>query len=74
LLDESTRFRGGAPRESLRVERWDHVGLLASVIKELRVMERIDARLVPAAPEEITPATPWLGDLHGLGLAIAPCP
>jgi len=43
------------------------------VIKELRVMERIDARLVPAAPEEITPGDAMAGMiLHGLGFGHRP--
>jgi len=59
--------------ESLRVERWDHGGLMASVIKELRVMERIDARLVPAAQEEITPGEAMAGMiLNGLGFGHRP--
>ena len=36
------------------VERLDHLGLIAGVIKELRLVELIDARIVPDDQEEIT--------------------
>ena len=59
--------------ESLRVERLDHLGLIASVIKELRVIEMIDARLVPDAQEEITPGEAMAGMiLNGLGFGNRP--
>ena len=59
--------------ESLRVERLDHLGLIASVINELRVIEMIDARLVPDAQEEITPGEAMAGMiLNGLGFANRP--
>jgi hypothetical protein len=41
--------------ESPRVARLDHFGLVVSVIKNFRLIEMIDARLVPDAQEEITP-------------------
>ena len=41
--------------ELLRVKRLDHFGLIAAVIKDLRLIEMIDARLVPDDQEEITP-------------------
>jgi hypothetical protein len=54
--------------ESLRVARLEHGGLMASVIKALRVMEMSDARLVPDAQEEITPGEAMAGMiLKGLG-------
>jgi hypothetical protein len=31
--------------ESVSVERWDHLGVVASVIKDLGLIEMIDARL-----------------------------
>ena len=59
--------------ESLRVERMDHFGLMASVIKDLRLIERIDACLVPDAQEEITPGQAVAGMiLNGLGFTTRP--
>ena len=59
--------------ESLCVERLDHLGLMASVIKDLRLIEMIDARLVPDAQEEITPGEAVAGMiLNGLGFANRP--
>ena len=59
--------------EALGVERVDHGGLMASVLKELRVMEMIDARLVPEAQEEITPGEAMAGmSRKGLGLGNRP--
>ena len=59
--------------ESLCVERLDHLGLMASVIKELRVIEMIDARLVPDAQEEITPGEAMAGMiLNGWGFGNRP--
>lgn len=59
--------------ESLRVERLDHFGLIVSVIKNLRLIEMIDARLVPDAQEEITPGEAMAGMiLNGLGFTHRP--
>jgi transposase len=59
--------------ESVTVERLDHVGILASVIKDLRLIEMIDARLVPDAQEVITPGEAVAGMLlNGLGCANRP--
>ena len=59
--------------ESLRVERLDHFGLIASVIKDLRLLERIDACLVPDDQEEITPGQAVAGmSLNGLGFTTRP--
>src|SRR5213592_2087446 len=59
--------------ESLRVQRLDHFGLIVSVIKNLRLIEMIDARLVPDAQEEITPGEAVAGMiLNGLGFANRP--
>jgi Domain of unknown function (DUF4277) len=41
--------------ESLSVERLDHLGIIAAVIKDLGLIEMIDARLVPDEQEESTP-------------------
>jgi hypothetical protein len=40
--------------ESIRVERLDHLGIVASVIKDLGIPEMIDARLGLHEQEEIT--------------------
>src|SRR5882724_11242420 len=59
--------------ELVTVERLDHLGLLASVIKDLRLIEMIDARLVPDAQEEITPGEAVAGMiLNGLGFSNRP--
>jgi len=59
--------------ESVRVERLDHLGLIASVIKELGLVRMIDARLVPDDQEEITPGEAVAGMiLNGLGFANRP--
>jgi Domain of unknown function (DUF4277) len=47
--------------KSLRVERLDHLGLIASVITDLRLIEMIDARLIPDEQEEITPGEAMAG-------------
>src|SRR5918992_93305 len=55
------------------VERLDHLGLIASVIKDLRLIDMIDTRLVPDAQEEITPGEAVAGMiLNGLGFANRP--
>jgi hypothetical protein len=41
--------------EIVRVDRLDHLGLIASVINDLGLVRRIDARLPPDAQEAITP-------------------
>ena len=41
--------------EQVRVERLDHLGLIASVIKDLGLIAMIDRRLVPDEQEVITP-------------------
>jgi transposase len=59
--------------ESVTVERLDHLGLLASVINDLRLIEMINARLVPNEQEEITPGEAVAGMLlNGLGFANRP--
>ena len=59
--------------ESLRVERLDHYGLIASVIKDLRLIEMIDARLVPDEQEVLTPGEAVAGMiLNGLGFSNRP--
>ena len=58
---------------SVHVERLDHLGLIASVIKDLGLIDMIDARLVPDEQEEITPGEAMAGMiLNGLGFANRP--
>ncbi len=54
--------------EMVRVERLDHLGLIASVINDLGLVSRIDARLIPDGQ---SPAMGWesalvqhAGDCH----------
>jgi transposase len=59
--------------DSVHVERLDHLGLIASVIKDLRLIDMIDTRLVPDAQEAITPGEAVAGMiLNGLGFANRP--
>jgi transposase len=59
--------------ESVHVERLDHLGVMASVIRDLELIEMINARLVPDAPEVLTPGEAMAGMiLHGLGFANRP--
>jgi transposase len=59
--------------ESIRVERLDHLGVIASVIKELGLIDMINARLVPDAQEVLTPGEAVAGMiLNGLGFANRP--
>src|ERR671937_58426 len=59
--------------EQVRVERLDHLGLIASVIKDLGLIDMINARLVPDAQEVITPGEAVAGMiLNGLGFAHRP--
>lgn len=59
--------------ESLRVERLDHFGLIASVIKDLHLIERIDACLMPDEQEALTPGQALAGMiLNGLGFTTRP--
>src|SRR3989454_8006266 len=59
--------------ERVRVERLDHLGLIASVINDLGLVSRIDARLTPDEQEAITPGEAVKGMiLNGLGFANRP--
>ena len=59
--------------EQVRVERLDHLGLIASVIKDLGLIGMIDRRLVPDEQERITPGEAVAGMiLNGLGIANRP--
>src|SRR6478735_11834671 len=59
--------------EQVRVERLDHLGVIASMIKDLGLIRMIDVRLVPDEQEEITPGEAVAGMiLNGLGFANRP--
>jgi len=59
--------------EQVRVERLAHLGLIASVIKDLGLIAMIDRRLVPDEQEVITPGEAVAGMiLNGLGFANRP--
>ena len=59
--------------ESVSVERLDHLGVVASVIKDLGLIEMIDARLLRHDQEEITTGEAVAGMiLNGLGFANRP--
>ena len=54
--------------ESISVERLDHLGVVAAVIKELGIIEMIDARVPPHDQEEITTGEAVAGMIvNGLG-------
>jgi hypothetical protein len=58
----------------VRVERLDHFGVMASVIKDIGLIDMIDSRLVLDAQERITPGEAVAGMiLNGLGFARRPC-
>ena len=59
--------------EQVRVERLDHLGLIASVIKDLGLIDMIDRRLMPDAQAVITPGEAVAAMiLNGLGFAHRP--
>ena len=59
--------------ESVRVERLDHLGVIASVITDLGLIDMINARLVPDAQAVVTPGEAVAGMiLNGLGCAHRP--
>jgi transposase len=59
--------------EAVRVERLDHLGLIASVINDLGLVRMINARLKPDDQEAITPGEAVKGMiLNGLGFANRP--
>ena len=58
---------------SASVERLDHFGIISSVIKDLGIIEMIDARVLPHDQEEITAGEAVAGMiLNGLGFANRP--
>ena len=59
--------------ESIRVERLDHLGIVAGVIKDLGIIEMIDARIRPEDKEEISTGEAIAGMiLNGLGFSNRP--
>jgi transposase len=73
LPEDDAHFKGGYRMESVRVERLDHLGLIASVINDLGLVSLVDARLKPDDQEEITPGEALKGMiLNGLGFANRP--
>ena len=59
--------------EKVQVERLDHLGVIASVIKDLGLVDMINARLVPDQQEVLTPGEAVAGMiLNGLGFAHRP--
>jgi transposase len=59
--------------EDLQIERLDHLGTISGIIKDLGLIERIDARIVPDADEEITTGEAVAGMiLNGLGFSQRP--
>src|SRR6267143_1829544 len=64
---------GGAGMASVCVERLDHLGVVASVIKDLGIVEMLDARLGLHDQEEITAGEAVAGMiLNGLGFSNRP--
>src|SRR5438477_6467068 len=64
---------GGFSMESVSVERLDHLGVVASVIKDLGIVEMVDARLGLHDQEEITAGEAVAGMiLNGLGFSDRP--
>jgi transposase len=59
--------------EKVHVERLDHLGVIASVIKDIGLIDMINARLVPDQQEVLTPGEAVAGMiLNGLGFANRP--
>jgi transposase len=59
--------------EQIHIERLDHLGVIASVIKDLGLISMIDTRLVPDKQEVITPGEAVAAMiLNGLGFATRP--
>jgi hypothetical protein len=50
---------GGSPMGLVIVERLDHLGVVSSVIKDLGIIEMIDARLPPMTKKRSPQAKPW---------------
>jgi len=72
-MDAAAHFRGRVKMTSVRVERLDHLGLIAATIKDLGLIDMIDARLTPDEQKALTPGEAVAGMiLNGLGFANKP--
>ena len=59
--------------DEVTVERLDHLGIIAGVIQDVGIIERIDARIVPDDQEDITTGEAVAGMiLNGLGFSDRP--
>ena len=59
--------------EPVHVERLDHLGVIAAVIKDVGLLDMINARLVPDAQAVLTPGEAVARMmLNGLGFATRP--
>jgi transposase len=59
--------------ESIGIARLDHLGVISSVMKDIELIDMINARLVPDAQEVLTPGEAMAGMiLNGLGFANRP--
>ena len=59
--------------DTVTVERLDHLGIIAGVIKDLGIIEMIDTRIVPDDREDITTGEAVAGMiLNGLGFSDRP--
>ncbi len=59
--------------ELLKVERLDHLGMIAGVIQDLKLIEKIDARIEPDEQEQISTGEAIAGMiLNGLGFSNRP--
>ncbi len=57
----------------VKVERMDHLGIIAGVIQDLGIMEMIDSRIAPDEREEISTGEAIAGMiLNGLGFSNRP--
>jgi len=59
--------------ETVKVERLDHLGIIAGAIKDLGIIEMIDARIIPDDQEEISTGDAVAGMIiNGLGFSNRP--
>ena len=59
--------------ESIKIERIDHLGIVAGVIQDLGIIEMIDSKIIPDEREEITTGEAIAGMIiNGLGFSDRP--
>jgi hypothetical protein len=59
--------------ERVKVERIDHLGIVAGVIQDLGIIDMIDSRIVPDEREDITTGEAIAGMIiNGLGFSDRP--